>query len=130
MTGCGIRYALVPKDRKEFAPLRNSRLKTARAWRLKETGMALFHDVFERLERNHLRWWHNWVVRQPVKTDDRSGANAEAALRDHHYLSAAASDERRQRVDQRQDSVGEVHGTRISEQAELRQRRLPPLWWS
>jgi transposase len=30
-----------PKDRKEFSELRNSELKTARAWALKETAMAL-----------------------------------------------------------------------------------------
>jgi transposase len=52
-----------PKDRKEFAQLRNSGLKTARAWALKETGMALFHYVYERPARKHFRWWHNWAVR-------------------------------------------------------------------
>lgn len=31
-----------PKDRKEFSQLRNSGLKTARAWALRETGMGLF----------------------------------------------------------------------------------------
>ena len=56
-----------PKDRKEFAQLRNSGLKTARAWALKETGMALFHYVYERPARKHFRWWHNWAVRRRLK---------------------------------------------------------------
>src|SRR6516164_5849279 len=32
--------SMEPKDRKEFAELRNSELKTARAWALKETAMV------------------------------------------------------------------------------------------
>jgi transposase len=52
-----------PKDRKEFAQLRNSGLKTARAGALKETGMALFHYIYERPARKHFRWWHNWAGR-------------------------------------------------------------------
>jgi len=56
-----------PKDRKEFAQLRDSGLKTARAWALKETGMALFCYVYERPARKHFRWWHNWAVRSRLK---------------------------------------------------------------
>ena len=55
--------AMEPKDRREFAELRKSGLKTARAWALKETGMALFSYVYERPARKHFRWWHNWAVR-------------------------------------------------------------------
>lgn len=32
--------------------LRNSPLKTARAWELKETAIALYHYVYERLARS------------------------------------------------------------------------------
>lgn len=56
-----------PKDRKEFARLRNSGLKTARAWALKETAMALFYYVYERPARKHFRWWHNWAVRSRLQ---------------------------------------------------------------
>ena len=56
-----------PKDRQEFAKLRNSGLKTARAWAWKETGMALFHYVYERPARKHFRRWHNWAVRSWLK---------------------------------------------------------------
>ena len=52
-----------PKDRQEFAALKNSNLKTARAWALKEAAMALFHYVYERPARKHFRWWHRWAVR-------------------------------------------------------------------
>ena len=37
--------SMEPKDRKEFAELRNSELKTARAWALKETAMTLYSYV-------------------------------------------------------------------------------------
>ena len=52
-----------PTDRHQFAALRNSNLKTARAWALKEAAMALFSYVYERPARKHFRWWHNWAVR-------------------------------------------------------------------
>ena len=51
-----------PHDRNEFAELRNSELKTARAWALKETAMALYSYVYERRARKHFRWWRNWAV--------------------------------------------------------------------
>jgi transposase len=50
-------------DRREFAALRNSNLKTARAWALKEAMMAFFCYTYERPARKHFRWWHNWAVR-------------------------------------------------------------------
>ena len=37
------------EQRREFASLRQSELKTARAWALKETGMALYNYVYEKL---------------------------------------------------------------------------------
>jgi transposase len=59
--------AMEPKDRPEFAVLRNSNLKTARAWALKETGMALFDYHYERPARKHFRWWHGWAVRSRLQ---------------------------------------------------------------
>jgi transposase len=59
--------AMEPKDRKEFAELKNSELKTARAWALKETAMALYNYVYERPARKHFRWWHNWAVRSRLQ---------------------------------------------------------------
>ena len=61
--------SMEPKDRKEFAQLRKSELKTARAWALKETAMTLYSYIYERPARKHFRWWHNWAVRsrlQPI----------------------------------------------------------------
>jgi transposase len=52
-----------PQDRREFAVLRASGLKTARAWALKETAMAFFSYVYERPARKHFRWWQGWAVR-------------------------------------------------------------------
>jgi transposase len=59
--------AMEPKDRQEFAALRDSNLKTARAWALKEAAMALYGYVYERPARKHFRWWHGWAVRSRLQ---------------------------------------------------------------
>ena len=59
--------AMEPKDRREFAVLRKSGLKTARAWALKETGMAVFYYIYERPARKHFRWWCNWAARSRLQ---------------------------------------------------------------
>jgi transposase len=56
-----------PEDRKAFAALRDSNLKTARAWALKEAMMAFFGYTYERPARKHFRWWRNWAVRSRLK---------------------------------------------------------------
>lgn len=56
-----------PADRKEFAALRDSNLKTARAWALKEAMMAFFGYCYERPARKHFRWWQNWAVRSRLR---------------------------------------------------------------
>lgn len=56
-----------PEDRREFAALRDSSLKTARAWALKESMMAFFCYCYERPARKHFRWWHNWAARSRLK---------------------------------------------------------------
>ena len=58
---------LEQSDRREFAELRKSGLKTARAWALKETAMALFAYVYQGPARKYFRWWHNWAVRSRLK---------------------------------------------------------------
>jgi transposase len=59
--------AMEPKDRREFAELRTSGLKTARAWALKETALSLYSCVCERPARKHFRWWHNWALRSRLQ---------------------------------------------------------------
>lgn len=59
--------AMEPKDRKEFAELRRSGLKTGRAWALKETAMALYSYVYERPARKHFRWWYGWAMRSRLQ---------------------------------------------------------------
>src|SRR5512135_3043624 len=49
-----------PEDRRAFAALRRSELKTARAWALKETGMSLYNYVYEGPARKHFQWWYGW----------------------------------------------------------------------
>jgi transposase len=56
-----------PEDRKQFAALRDSNLKTARAWALKEAMMAFFDYYYQRPARKHFRWWHNWAVRSRLR---------------------------------------------------------------
>ena len=56
-----------PRDRREFAALRDSNLKTARAWSLKETLMAFFEYRYERPAIKHFNWWYNWAVRSRLK---------------------------------------------------------------
>jgi transposase len=59
--------AMEPRDRREFTALRQSGLKTARAWALKETAMALYSYIYERPARKHFRWWHGWAVRSRLQ---------------------------------------------------------------
>jgi len=58
-----------PKQKRDFAQLRPSELKTARVWALKETGMALY-CIYEKPARKHFHWWYNWAVHsrlEPMK---------------------------------------------------------------
>jgi transposase len=58
------------EQKREFAQLKQSELKTARAWALKETAMAFYNYRYERPARKHFHWWYNWAVRsrlQPMK---------------------------------------------------------------
>ena len=62
------------EQRREFAILRQSELKTARAWALKETAMALYNYVYEKPARKHFQWWYNWAMRsrlEPMKEKAR-----------------------------------------------------------
>ena len=58
---------LDPADRKQFAALRDSNLKTSRAWALKEAMMAFFGYTYERPARKHFLWWRNWAVRSRLQ---------------------------------------------------------------
>ena len=58
------------EQRREFVQLRQSDLKTARAWALKETGMTLYNYVYEKPARKHFHSWCNWTTRshsEPMK---------------------------------------------------------------
>jgi transposase len=47
---------------REFTALRDSKLKTARAWALKENGMVLWDYCYEGAARNHFKWWYRWAT--------------------------------------------------------------------
>ena len=55
--------AMDSEQKQEFAELRRSELKTARAWALKETAMAFYNYVYDRPARKHFHWGYNWAVR-------------------------------------------------------------------
>lgn len=52
---------------REFAALRTSKLKTARAWALKEQAMVLWDYRYEKPARNHFAWWYRWATRSRLK---------------------------------------------------------------
>jgi transposase len=56
-----------PADRKEFAALRDSNLKTAKAWALKEEMMAFFEYIYERPALRHYKGWRSWATRCRLK---------------------------------------------------------------
>jgi transposase len=115
--------AMDPKDRREFAALRNSNLKTARAWGHGVVRLPLPTAGEEALSLVA------WMGRaQPATTDDRGGADAEATPGEHPHLPATSDHQCGQRVDQLKDPMGEVHGARLPEQEELPDRHLLPLW--
>jgi transposase len=45
-----------------FKSLRESTLKTARAWALKESAMSMFDYVYEGAAQKHFKWWYNWAT--------------------------------------------------------------------
>ena len=52
---------------REFRELRTSKLKTARAWALKEQAMCLWDYSYEGPARKHFAWWHRWATHSRLK---------------------------------------------------------------
>jgi transposase len=52
---------------REFRELRTSKLKTARAWALKEQAMVLWDYSYEAPARKHFAWWYRWATRSRLK---------------------------------------------------------------
>lgn len=52
---------------RKFAALRQSNLKTARAWALKEQAMALWDYRYAGAARKHFAWWYGWASRCRLK---------------------------------------------------------------
>jgi len=51
----------------EFRALRDSKLKTARAWALKEQAMLLWDYKHEGWAQKHFTWWYRWATRSRLK---------------------------------------------------------------
>jgi transposase len=105
------------EQKREFAELRKSELKTARAWALKETAMDLYDYVYEKPQAFSL------VVQlgraQSVAADEGGSRDAEAPLREHHHLSTASHHQCCERIAQREDPVDQIHSSGIPEQTEF-----------
>ena len=52
---------------REFQGLRHSKLKTARAWALKEQAMVLWDYHYETSARKHFAWWYRWASRSRLQ---------------------------------------------------------------
>jgi transposase len=52
---------------RKFANLRNSNLKTARAWALKEQAMTLWDYRYEAPARKHFGWWYRWATHSRLR---------------------------------------------------------------
>lgn len=52
---------------REFRELRDSKLKTARAWALKEQAMLLWDYTYEGSARKHFAWWYRWATHSRLK---------------------------------------------------------------
>jgi transposase len=52
---------------RDFQKLRDSKLKTARAWALKEQAMHLWGYRYEGPARKHFAWWYRWATRSRLK---------------------------------------------------------------
>jgi len=55
------------KQWREFRELRTSKLKTARAWALKEQAMCLWDYIYEGPARKHFAWWYRWATHSRLK---------------------------------------------------------------
>ena len=95
----GLRHParMEPQDRRAFAALRDSGLKTARAWALKETMMAFFDYRYERPARKHFRWWCNWAARSRLPAMVEVGRMLKRRFRNivtylRHRITNAASE--------------------------------------
>jgi transposase len=58
----------MPDDQwREFGELRRSKLRTARAWALKEQGMVLWDYRYDGPARKHFAWWYRWATHSRLK---------------------------------------------------------------
>jgi transposase len=55
------------QEKRDFAGLKNSELKSARAWALKQAAMLLFSYRSQAWARKHFRWWYNWATRSRLQ---------------------------------------------------------------
>jgi transposase len=52
---------------RDFQQQRDSRLKTARAWALKEQGMLVWDYTYRKPAEKHFAWWYRWASHSRLK---------------------------------------------------------------
>jgi len=82
---------------RDFAALRNSKLKTARGWALKEQGMVMWDFKTETQARRHFSWWYRWATHSRLKPMIEKAKMLEARLPNiltylKHRITNAASE--------------------------------------
>ena len=81
---------------REFKSLRDSDLKTARAWALKEQAMWTWNYVHPGTARRHFRWWYRWATHSQLKPMIEAAKMLAARLPNiltylkHHITNAAS----------------------------------------
>ena len=105
--------SMEPKDRKEFAELRSSGLKTARGVGPERNLPETLRVCLRAASAEAFSMVAQLGRAQPTATDDRSGSDAAAEVREHHHLFATSHHQRRQRIDQCQGPMGQVYGPRL-----------------
>jgi transposase len=81
----------------KFKSLRESSLKTARAWALKETAMTIFSYVYTGAARSFFNRWHGWASRCRLKPMVEAGRMLKRRLENiltflKHRITNAASE--------------------------------------
>jgi transposase len=89
LTGTKYQWLQGPENmtwatRRSFASLRASKLKTARAWAIKETARQLWHYESKGWAERGWKRWYNWAIRSrlgPIKKAARTIKKGAAGLR-------------------------------------------------
>lgn len=83
--------------KQKFAELKNSTLKSARAWALKQAAMRIFDYQSETWARKHFHWWYFWATHSRLEPIKKVAQMMKRRLNNiltylHHRLTNAGSE--------------------------------------